>query len=381
MKNICIIDNRIGKDPENDYAVVSLWGDPAVVYPVEAALGSEMFDQVTVLTDNDESRRALEERFGGKIIIREEAEECADADMVCVLSGRAVMITGKMLKDACESLEGGALVGTKKGTDVENISLSENAVDKTEVPFYIYKAGGDMGQKELYPLPPKNALMVRTKADYEMALLLTGKIKGGPSLRVPILKRISEKYEDFLNLQGEKDTVCLVGHSQLDFWETEEIAGLKVRNCGISGITASEYDEAILQKNFLNCDSKFYVVMHGTNDVVINENDEDTAAEIMKTIDYIKMHAVDPKIYFLACTHVTGNADRDNDRLTELNACIRRNLPEDVEWIDLTDLDDETGKLREDYTVDGLHLSEKAYVIVRKKLEDRIYAEIGKHNA
>ena len=379
MKNICIIDNRIGNDTENDYAVVSLWGDPAVVYPVKAALESELFDKVVVMTDDDRSRRALEEKFGGKIELSDGEAEAEELNVV--LSGRAVMLTGKMLRDACDKYRSGVLIGAKKGTDVENISVCRKAVDNTDIPFYIYRSKEDMNEKELYALPPKNALTVRTKADYEMALLLTGKMRGGPSLRVPILKRISEKYEDFLNLKKEKNTVCFVGHSQLDFWETEELAGLKVRNCGISGITAAEYDEVILQKNFLNCDSKFYVVMHGTNDVVINENHEDTVRDIMKTIDYIMENAVDPKIYFLACTHVTGNADRDNTRLTELNECIKKSLPDRVEWIDLTDLDDETGKLREDYTVDGLHLSDKAYVIVRKKLEDKMNEEIGKHNA
>lgn len=378
MKNICIIDNRIGKNLEQDYATVSLWGDPAVIYPLETAVHSGLFEEILLWTNHEESVKAAKERFGDRVrCVEEISQEEMKGNKVCVISGRAVLVTEKMLSDALEQYEGGILVGAKKGACLEDISFAD-----MEAPFYILEAGEDHDKKELYPLPVKNALLVFTKSDYEMALLLTGKAKGGPSLRVPILKRISEKYEDFLNLRQEKNTICLVGHSQLDFWEIKELAGYRVRNCGISGITAAEYDENILQKNFLNCDSGIYVVMHGTNDIVVNDSDEDIFREIEKTIDYIKAHAADPKIYFLACTHVTGNAERENQRITDMNQYVREQLPKDVVWIDLTDLDDESGELRKDYTVDGLHFSDKAYEVIRQKLEDKINADIErKYNA
>lgn len=371
MNNQCVIDAREMEGVEKDFLTYRIWDAPTVFYPIEAALESELFSKVRVLVNSDKVRNLVEEFYKEKVEIVEDLMTENEGDTLCVIEGRAPMLTADMLKSAYEKYEGGVLVGAKKGYKEENFSILEKSVDKSGYAFYIQ---GSEEKVEVLSLPPKDALVLTTEAEFELALVLKGKKLGGRSVRVPLLKRISEKNKDFLNPDHDREAICLVGHSQLDFWEIKELAGRRVRNCGISGITAKEYDEILLQTGFLNCDSKVYVVMHGTNDIVETEDDNEIGLTIMKTIDYIKDHAVDPKIYFLGCTHVCGSAlgERDNDRLSNLNRHLQEIFPEDVTWISLEEVDDEKGQMKGENTVDGLHFSEKGYDIVRKKLEERL---------
>ena len=100
---------------------------------------------------------------------------------------------------------------------------------------------GDGTEKISYfDLPQAESLVINSVNDFELALVLMKKKLGRSLLTESILSRIQEKKDIFTQCDGE-DTICLVGHSQLDNWNSTEIAGKKVRNSRIRRISSVGY--------------------------------------------------------------------------------------------------------------------------------------------
>lgn len=144
-----------------------------------------------------------------------------------------------------------------------------------------------------------------------------------------------------------------------------------MRNCGIRGISSFEYTDYILNSELLSCMEDIYVVMHGTNDIIYDYSFTQIAESISNTIRYIKEQRPSSKIYFLQCIHVNGRLDRNNRYIDSLNAYLKSCLC-DIKWICTDALDDEFKNLKAEYTIDGLHLSEKGYKILQKIIENGV---------
>ena len=226
------------------------------------------------------------------------------------------------------------------------------------IPAFVIEDGTE--RISYFDLPQEESLVVNTVNDFELALVLMKKKLGRGLLTESILNRIEEKLDLFTNCESE-DSICLVGHSQLDNWDCSEIAGKKVRNCGIRGISSVEYNQYILDKELLNCKSDVYIVMHGTNDIVYPYSDEFIIASISKTFDYIIQRNPKAKIYFLTISNTNGRLDRSNKRIDQLNRRIISAFSERVHIIDTKPLSDAFGDLCSEYTLDGLHFSEEGY--------------------
>lgn len=183
------------------------------------------------------------------------------------------------------------------------------------------------------------------------------------------MNRIEEKKTVFTseNYGG----ICLIGHSQIDFWNIDSIKNHKVRNCGIAGISSLEYYNDILAKNLLDCSEDIYLVMHGTNDIVYETDLSEIIKNIERTINYIKEIKLGATIYFLTCLKVNGRLDRSNKAIDKLNDAFSANL-KNVRLIDTGALNDEFGLLKSEYTKDGLHLSDKGYEILQNIVEEVI---------
>jgi len=173
-----------------------------------------------------------------------------------------------------------------------------------------------------------------------------------------------------------KKSVCLIGHSQLDQWQVDVLAGYKVRNCSVSGITSFEYNEKILNNGLLNCNANCFIVMHGTNDVVWDYNISEIVDSIQITIEYIRQRNEKAPIIFLSCLHVNGRFDRSNTRIDELNSQLFLALNAEVIWLDTTFMDNIKGALDENYTTDGLHLTNAGYGMLQNSIEEKM-KEIG----
>ena len=77
-------------------------------------------------------------------------------------------------------------------------------------------------------------------------------------------------------------------------------------------------------------------------------------------------------IYYIATLNVNNRQDRDNNVINELNSYIKANFPDDVKYISGDEMNDENGKLKPEYTIDGLHLSSLGYEKLKEILEKNI---------
>ena len=219
-----------------------------------------------------------------------------------------------------------------------------------------------------YPVKNKEGVVINTDNDFELALVLKKKQENRPNVLKMIDRIISEKQKCFREPIKEK-SVCLVGHSQFDQWNVDNLAGYKVRNCGVSGISSFEYNEKILKPALLNCEADCFLIMHGTNDIVWDYSINEMIESICKTIEYIKARNCIAPIIFVSCIHVNGRLDRSNARIDKLNENLKKVLEDKVTWIDTSFMDDQYGELKEEYTKDGLHLSDEGYRALRNEIE------------
>lgn len=244
------------------------------------------------------------------------------------------------------------------------------AEERTSVFAVIDKNAVDRAAKN-YLLSPGESLVVRTQDDFELALVLKKKEKSRSLLPGIIKDRIEEKRE--ILRCGMRDSVCLVGHSQLDDWDIREICGMPVRNCGIRGISSFQYRELILDTGILDGTSDAFVVMQGTNDIVYDYSLDEIVQSIKKMLFYIRERNPDAIICVVACLHVNGRADRSNRKIDRLNAALCDAVREtDAFWVDMGEMDDSFGNLRREYTCDGLHLSYEGYTVFGRVLENGI---------
>ncbi len=238
--------------------------------------------------------------------------------------------------------------------------------------LFVRGGGGGVNKKPLFfMVPDGEAVVINTPNDFELALVLKKKQENRAIVLRMIEKRMKEK-EHVLSNAPDKKAICLVGHSQLDQWNVSEIAGLKVRNCGISGISSFEYDNYILRDDKLNCNADVFLVMHGTNDIVWDYTISEMVSSIEKTVKYIRRKNVFATIIFLSCLHTNGRMDRNNKKIDELNRMLKEKLKDKVIWLDTSFMDDKYGDLKAEFTPDGLHINEAGYQILKTEVENII---------
>ena len=317
---ICVINAL--KDTE--YYTLGLWGSPVIYYPIQAALESKIFSKVVVTTNCEYIRYLMSLFFGNQII----CESCfLNPDLE--IDGRAALITPEIIAAMLHvSPEGKSTVAMKN----ENVSF-----------------------------------IVDSPNNFELALVLLRKRNRSIWLRKQVLNRIQEK-TPILSQMHTKKEICLVGHSQFDQWNISTLRGYSVRNCGISGITSSEYIDDILKKGLLNYKTDIFCILIGVNDLLLPKTVEEIADDILTMVKYLQSNSK-AKLYYLESLLVNGRLDRSNDKIVMLNSLVKSRLESDVSWIDTWRMNDDYGHLDYRYTTDGLHLSQTGYQMLEQILE------------
>lgn len=418
MKKIAIIPARSSSKGLPNKNILNLCGKPLIAWTIEAAIKSNCFDKVIVSTDSKEYGK-ISMDYGAEVVYRskETASDIASTydalkelfekidtkmfDYFVVLQPTSPLRTEKHIVEAVELFENNyenketlvSVVETHQTSNLikqidETLSLknfnldyskysrqkykeyeSNGAIFISKINHYL-KAKHFFGKRGIaYIMDKESSVDIDDKIDFELAIILQNKRLNKELLRKKILERIDEKQEVFRNTENEDNTISLIGHSQLDNWDIDYINDHKVINYGIRGISSFEYNDYILSKNKLQCFSNIYIVMHGTNDILNNYSNQEIYESILCTIDYIKEQRNNAQILFLSCIHVNGRIDRDNKRIDELNSYLYSKLNEKVYWVDTKFLDDEFENLDRKYTIDGLHLNEDGYQILKDKLE------------
>ncbi len=365
------IDCREDENLENDFLILNLWGKPLFSYIVDEMLDVDIFDKVILLTNSKYVKYLVKTLFNNRIDV---VEEISSQYPMFMVSGRAVFLKSQTIMKVLEEYKEGYVYASVKkkniewNNEIENISFLGEYIETYTNVFSI--SDGTSACKKTYLLNSFESVVVNSKNDFELSVILKKKELNTSILKQTILARIKEK-RNILKYKKNQKGICLIGHSQIDNWELKELQGISIRNCGIGGISSREYYEYILKDNILECVEDKYIVMHGTNDIICEDSLDEIYENISKTLNYIRERKINCTIFFVQCIHVNGRLDRNNKEIDQFNGFLRAKL-EDVIWIDTSKLDDVFGNLKQEYTIDGLHLSTKGY----EKLNEIISKEV-----
>ena len=218
---------------DETYSTLGLWGKPVIWYTVQAVLDAHLFDEIFVQTNSDYIKHLVAWFFADE---RVSIGYCKSPALS--IDSRCALVTPNAIQNRLEAL------------------------DKQE--------------------QPEAWMVVDSPMNFELALSLLRQRTKPVWLRKMVLDRINEKKEIFNTLTTGKHALCLVGHSQYDQWEIENISGFQIRNAGVSGITAHEYLNDILRNDLLKLrlDEKVCVLL-GVNDIAENRPIDTIAADVV----------------------------------------------------------------------------------------------------
>ncbi len=382
--NFCV-DCRIDDSLENDFLNLNLNGKPVFCYVIQELIkiiDCLKSDTIFIATNSEKIsntvKNMLKMQFsdtvgGRKICI---TNEMPSTYPLLIVSGRAAFLKNVTIEKALSEWKEGFLYSAVNSrvinTELKNpnnaISFLGDEIIRPVNAFTITDGINEISNAFL--INETEGVVINTKNDFELALILKRKEDNQKILQQSIKDRIEEKKHIFQDASNEKG-VCLIGHSQIDNWLDSRLGELSLRNCGVRGISSFEYTDYILKSDLLACAEDIYVIMHGTNDIVYDYSLEQIAKSIDNTVQYIKDRRPSSKIYFLQCIHVNGRLDRNNRHIDLLNSYLKTHM-KDIRWINTDILDDEFKNLKEEYTIDGLHLSLKGYEILKQILEREI---------
>lgn len=201
-------------------------------------------------------------------------------------------------------------------------------------------------------------------------------------IRPELAKYHQQKLGDYqlANDRDPKDAIVFTGDSIIEFFPLKKFFGREqaILNRGIAGTDTNWLKEHI-KEQVLSLEPEKLFILIGTNDLGLGYDDEHVYENISRILETIQFESIATKIYLLSILPVSHKKDyqakvkiRNNNDIQVLNRHLEEQLL--AEYIDLYPylLDDE-GNLADDYTTDGLHLSQKGYAIIAEHLKPYLY--------
>lgn len=366
VKNVCIINTEY-KNREQDFLLFNIWGKPLIMYAIDNSISSGVFEEIYLKTKNSKIAKIIKDKYPN---IKKYYRKIDNAKVI-ELSAFAPLIKKETIINVINLLDNYKYVYcTKKEIETKVKSGQLYSSIKDECLDVLYANNTSLMKKSVnLSISNNESLTVDNEVNFEASLSLIKKIINNELLEKKIDDLISKK-KKILQKKSKKNEVLLIGHSQFDMWNIKKIGKYNIKNCGISGINTFQYVEKIINKGLLDCSDGIALLLFGTNDIVYDYSLNEIACEITKVIDYISLRNKSP-IFLLECAHTNGRMDRSNKVIDELNKRIKR-IKRNVHIVPLSEMDNEYGELRDDYTEDGLHFSKKGY----KELEKIILREI-----
>ena len=176
------------------------------------------------------------------------------------------------------------------------------------------------------------------------------------------------------------DNYLFLGDSITDFYDLDKYyKDLPVVNSGISGNTTDDILKDMKKRVYQYNPSKVFLLI-GTNDLDLKHSKEDVIGNIEKILEEIKSNRPKAELYLESIYPVNhdirrNNAgNRKNSDIKEINEKLEDYCEDnDITYIDMYDLlKDDDDNLKEEYTKDGLHLSDKGYEVVTKEIKQII---------
>ncbi|MGL5122746.1 MAG: cytidylyltransferase domain-containing protein [Fusobacteriaceae bacterium] len=419
LKKIAIIPARSGSKGLPNKNILMLLDKPLIAYTIEAAIKSNQFEKIIVTTDSLEYKEVAK-KYGAEVVLRDEylSNDKATSFMVIedilkktqdkkydyfvLLQPTSPFRNAAHILEAIKKYEAKydeldflvSMTESSKTSDLikkiyNDMTLKEYNLDysnyrrqdakeyhpngaifigKTEK--YLLKKHF-LGEKSMaYLMNKEDSIDIDDKFDFEVAITIETKNRKKIELENTIKSRIIQKKEFF----NKSEEITLIGHSIFDYWNVEELKGIKVNNLGIAGISTKEYIDFILNKNLIKNIGNKVMLFLGTNDVVIKDwKKEDSLIWINTVIEILKNLNRDTKIYFIEIPRIFSRMDRVNSVIIELNTYLENNLNKNIKFIHLGErFQDQFGNLKMEYTYDGLHFNENGYKELKKIVEKEL---------
>ncbi|MDE6680730.1 MAG: GDSL family lipase [Muribaculaceae bacterium] len=177
-----------------------------------------------------------------------------------------------------------------------------------------------------------------------------------------------QKVSLFELLPISSDDIVMLGNSITDGGEWVELLGRdNVKNRGISADVISGVEERLDQVTNGHPDKIFLLI--GINDISHGHSAAELARRYERLLKRITTDSPDTKIYIQSVMPINNSFGRYRNLagkekvVTQLNTLLKQLAPTyNAVWVDLWPaLADSKGRLRSDFTNDGLHLTGKGY--------------------
>lgn len=193
----------------------------------------------------------------------------------------------------------------------------------------------------------------------------------------PALDPVVEiKRESFELVDEHSAEVVFAGDSHIDYFEWEEyFADVSVANRGIGGDTTEGLLNRIEQVTELNPEKVFLMI--GVNDLQQDVPVETIVQNYIKIVEAIKKDSSETQIYVQSVLPVAGDLYENNqyqrsEPINEAVSQLNKELAQ-LDGVTFLNVADRFGnELAEEYSVDGLHLSEEGYAVWLEEIEGEV---------
>ncbi|KMK51131.1 acylneuraminate cytidylyltransferase [[Actinobacillus] muris] len=417
MKKIAIITARSGSKGLPNKNVLLVNGKPLMAYSIEAAIESAMFDKIIVSTDSQEYIDLLshypidfikraEHLAGDKassfVVIEDVLQQyhALAFDYFMLLQPTSPLRTATHIREACEKFEQNSerfdfLVSV---SDAHKPTTLTRVIEEDETLKHFQLDYSNYARQQYHPeYSPNGAIFVAKPTAYLRQKHFYGEkclaYFMDKAVSVDIDDRLDFDYFYFLIQQQHKEALLLenirkeihykqasfhqpsditfIGHSQLAQWYIESLNGQTVNNLAISGITATQYRELILQNNAPILGDKV-VIWLGINDLRrAGTTLENAVQAVSAVVERVKQLNPNATLYCLECLKTVFRVDCDNRLISEFNRQIQPKLAAlGANFVPLNSaFEDGYGKLNPQYSNDGLHLNAQGYTLLQQMLE------------
>ena len=173
------------------------------------------------------------------------------------------------------------------------------------------------------------------------------------------------------------DNYLFLGDSITDFYDLDKYyEDMPVVNSGISGNQTKDILNNMKDRVYQYNPSKVFLLI-GTNDIQQKVDEDEIVDNIIEILKEIHENRPYAELYLEAIYPVDedrdGAQDRTNEEIMNINKELKKYCnSHDVTYIDTFDLlkvpDSDDVKLKEEYSKDGLHLSDSGYKVLTKEL-------------
>lgn len=197
-------------------------------------------------------------------------------------------------------------------------------------------------------------------------------------------KKVLKKQEELIKKRNriakiKYGDIIFLGDSLTDYYDLNKYYNFPIVNSGVSGWTTDDILNHLNEKVF-QYNPKKLVLLIGTNDINCDRDPSYIISNIKKIVKNIKEKKPKVTIYIESLypiNHTTSEkinqqmvGKRTNQTIMEINKKLRKYCSvNNIKYIDMyPTLIDKNGNLRLEYTKEGLHINEKGYQVITKRI-------------